>query len=225
LELDLETDEQIRNRFQDISKEIAVTGQSFYHNGWVFGTSGNLSAVVSDEPSLLAITGSGLDKGNLSSEKIILIDREMKVIWGNYRPSAETALHLTLVQEKSCRAVFHTHSIWSTILSQKYEKDGGIWIEGLEMLKSLDGVKTHEHREWIPILKNSQDMDALAIRLKEVLNQTPNIHGFMLSGHGLYTWGKTIQEAKRHVEGIEFILEVHGRMDSLNPKQKKTNKR
>jgi hypothetical protein len=26
------------------------------------------------------------------------------------------------------------------------------------MLKGLDGVTTHEHREWIPILPNSQDM-------------------------------------------------------------------
>ncbi len=206
--------EALKRDFESISVELSRIGAGFYSRGWVMGTSGNLSALVSEDPLLLAITGSGLDKGNLQYDQIILIDREANVLHGKYEPSAETALHITLVNETACRAVFHTHSLWSTVLSKIHEKNGGLWIEGFEMLKSLDGVKTHEHREWIPILRNSQDMGALSQELKEILRDHPGTHGFMLSGHGLYAWGKSLQEAKRHVEGLEFLLEVRGRMES-----------
>lgn len=63
----------------------------------------------------------------------------------------------------------------------------------------------------MPILENSQDMTVLAQQLSALLSEQPNIPGFLLRGHGLYTWGASIQEAKRHVEILEFLLEVTGR--------------
>lgn len=79
------------------------------------------------------------------------------------------------------------------------------------MLKGLEGVTTHEHREWVPIIENSQDMTALAKSVEDTLNQNPQSHAFLLRRHGLYTWGSNIEEAKRHVEILEFLLEVLGR--------------
>jgi methylthioribulose-1-phosphate dehydratase len=81
------------------------------------------------------------------------------------------------------------------------------------MLKGLEGVKTHEHREWIPILENSQDIPALAGRVTEVLERVKDVHGFLLSGHGLYTWGVDMAQARRHVEIFEFLFEVVGRRE------------
>lgn len=79
------------------------------------------------------------------------------------------------------------------------------------MLKGLEGVVTHEHREWLPIIENSQDMHSLAQDVEKVLVEHPEAHGFLLRRHGMYTWGKDISEAKRHVEILEFLLEVIGR--------------
>ncbi len=76
------------------------------------------------------------------------------------------------------------------------------------MLKGLAGVRTHQHREWLPILENSQDMVELADRVSRTLQQSPGIHGFLLKEHGLYTWGVSLEEAKRHVEILEFLMEV-----------------
>jgi methylthioribulose-1-phosphate dehydratase len=76
------------------------------------------------------------------------------------------------------------------------------------MLKGLEGVRTHKHREWLPILENSQDMVELGDRVAKTLQATPGIHGFLLREHGLYTWGASLQEAKRHVEILEFLMEV-----------------
>jgi methylthioribulose-1-phosphate dehydratase len=197
--------------FASLATGLAETARGFYARGWNLGTSGNFSAVLSPEPLRLAITASGLDKGALSVESFLQIDQSGKVLEGAGRPSAETALHLAIVRICGAGAVLHTHSVWSAVLSESFQADGGFFIEGFEMLKGLEGVRTHEHKEWLPILENSQDYDSLARVVEELLRQHPKAHGFLLRRHGLYTWGVDLAAAKRHVEIFEFLFEVMGR--------------
>ena len=187
---------------------MAEIAGGFYARGWVLGTSGNFSAVVARKPLRLAITSTGLDKGSLRPEQFLEMDETANVIRGNGRPSAEALLHLAIVRSVDAGAVLHTHSVWSTVLSGTHARHGGIALEGYEMLKGLAGVATHKHREWLPILENTQDMVELAGRVSRTLGQTPGIHGFLLQEHGLYTWGESLAEAKRHVEILEFLMEV-----------------
>ena len=107
--------------------------------------------------------------------------------------------------------MLHTHSIWNTILSDLFADEGGLAIEGYEMLKGLAGVHSHAHREWLPIINNSQDMPELATTICTVLAEHANAHGFLLHKHGLYSWGNNLREARRHVEILEFLLETCGR--------------
>ncbi len=200
--------------FSETAEELAEIGRAFYTRGWALGTSGNFSAVVKREPLRLAITSSSVDKGQLRAEHILQIDDHAKVLDGSGRPSAETLLHLAVVRLREAAAVLHTHSVWSNILSDAYAADGGLRIEGYEMLKGLEGISTHEHVEWLPIIENSQDMIGLGLAVEEALKQHPSSHGFLLRRHGLYTWGKSIADAKRHVEILEFLLEVRGRVHS-----------
>jgi methylthioribulose-1-phosphate dehydratase len=195
----------------EYAAQLSEIGKNFYTRKWVLGTSGNFSAVISRDPLRLAITASGNDKGNLTSEQIIQIDEAGNVVSGVGKPSDETKLHLVAVRLRDAGAVLHTHSVWSTLLSNAFAKDGGIKISGYEMLKGLAGVKTHEHEEWLPIIENSQDMEQLAATVETVLGKFPDAHGFLLRGHGLYTWGRDLNEAKRHIEIFEFLLEVTGR--------------
>lgn len=197
--------------FTAAATSLASLGPAFYGRGWVLGTSGNFSAVVSRDPLRLAITSSSVDKSTLAADHILLIDEAGNVLEGNGRPSAETLLHLAVVRLRGAGAVLHTHSVWSNILSDANMADGGLIIEGYEMLKGLDGISTHEHREWLPIIENSQDMTKLAASVEEILKEYPLSHAFLLRRHGLYTWGLGIAEAKRHIEILEFLLEVTGR--------------
>lgn len=198
-----------RTTFSELADELAAVGRMVYGRGWALGTSGNFSAVVGRDPVRLAITASGVDKGALTAGHILEIDGAAQVINGEGRPSAETLLHLAVVRIRGAGAVLHTHSIWSNIVSGA-SRDG-LWIEGHEMLKGLDGVTTHEHREWLPVIDNSQDMPSLAHVVERVLDEQPRAHGFLLRRHGLYTWGRDLAEAKRHVEIFEYLLEVTGR--------------
>jgi methylthioribulose-1-phosphate dehydratase len=200
------------------SETLAELGREFHRRGWALGTSGNFSAVIQREPLRVAITASSLDKGRLSADQILEVDTDGRVMsGGSGRPSAETLLHLAIVRTVGAGAVLHTHSVWSTILSDYHIGQSGFFIEGYEMLKGLEGVKTHEHREWVPILENSQEMTSLAAKTRQMLEENPNIHGFLIRRHGLYTWGKDLQEAARHVEIFEFLLESVGRRQMMEP--------
>jgi methylthioribulose-1-phosphate dehydratase len=204
--------------FRDIASALVAISQSFYARGWALGTSGNFSAVLSQDPLRLAITPSGVDKGELNVEQILTIGPEInKTDSLNAKPSAEALLHVAVVRARGAGAVFHTHSVWSTIVSRVHAPAGGVIIEGFEMLKGLEGVKSHEHREWLPIIENSQDMPALAESVSQTLQKHPDSHGFLLKQHGLYTWGENLAQAKRHVEILEFLLETLGRLRVVKP--------
>jgi len=193
-------------------KQLADIGREFYRRGWVLGTSGNFSALTAREPFNLRITASGNEKGELDDTHFLDLDAEGKILQGSGKPSAETQIHLSLYRLlPQMNSVLHTHSVWGTILSDVFFADGEIRIEGYEMLKGLAGVTTHEHKETVPIIENSQDYVVLARNIEKVLLENDGIHGIYLRRHGLYTWGKNVAEAKRHVEIFEFLFEVIGR--------------
>ena len=195
-----------------VAEAVVAVGHRFYGRGWVMGTSGNFSVVVGRSPLRLAITPSAAHKGALTTSQILRIDQEGQPAHGAAgRPSAETALHLEIVRRRSAGAVLHTHSIWSTMLSERHAASHGLAIEDFEMLKGLDGVTTHAHREWVPIVENDQDMSRMALDVGRVLSEHPAAHGFLIRRHGLYTWGRTLAEAERHVEIFEFLFETIGR--------------
>ena len=196
----------------EIAVGLAAVAKGFYGRGWLLGTSGNLSAVVQREPLRIAMSPSGVDKGELKAEQLLSIDENARIVSAHQgKPSDESLLHLRIVKDRGAGAVLHTHSVWNTILSDQYASEGGVTITGYEMLKGLQGVRTHEHTEFLPIIENAQDMPVLAELVGTTLSKHPAAHGFLLRRHGLYSWGQTLAEAKRHIEILEFLLETIGR--------------
>lgn len=188
----------------------------FHMRAWSLATSSNFSIVLSHTPLLLLMTASGKDKSRLKPDDFVILDESLsirpasdKTPTGALAPSAEARLHQVIAQEFQAGAVLHTHSVWSTVLSEKQASNGEIILTGWEMLKALNGITTHESSVVLPIFPNSQDMKEMAETVKQ--HKCQITHGFLLQGHGLYTWGDNIEEAKRHVEALEFLLEVAGR--------------
>jgi methylthioribulose-1-phosphate dehydratase len=208
-----------RQRPAPVASALIAIGRRFYSRGWVLGTSGNFSAVISRDPLRLAITASSVHKGQLRAGDILQCDDQGAAVGrrrvSRRRPSAETLLHLEVARRRGAGAVLHTHSVWTTILSDLHARDQGFSIEGYEMLKGLKGVTSHAHREWIPIVDNDQDMERLAQRVGATLEQHGQAHAFLLRRHGLYTWGDTLAEAERHTEILEFLCETVGRTAQL----------
>jgi methylthioribulose-1-phosphate dehydratase len=194
---------------------LCEIGREFHAKGWSLGTSSNYSVVLSRAPFRLLITASGKDKGRLTNQDFVTVDEDGKLISarGDGKPSAETLLHVAAAKRAGIAAVLHTHSVWATCLSDLFHDRGALTIQGYEMLKGLEGIKTHHHTERVRIFENTQDIASLSLELQKLLAISDETlrFGFLLRRHGLYTWGKDVIEARRHVEIFEFLFEVIGR--------------
>ncbi|HEX7728691.1 MAG TPA: methylthioribulose 1-phosphate dehydratase [Terracidiphilus sp.] len=196
-------------------ESLCATARWCYARGWVPATSGNFSVRLGDR---ILITPSGLDKGQLAPEMLLEVDTDGRALDGVSRPSAETGLHAVVYRRQpQAHAILHVHTIWNTLLSARFAPRGYVPIEGYELLKALSGVATHAHLERVPVLENSQDYAALAAQFDAALEAHPSAHGILLSRHGLYTWGASVAEARRHLEALEFLFEVEGRRLSSFP--------
>jgi len=192
---------------QIAKKEIVDLSHFFYGKGWSSATSSNYSARLSENKIL--VTSSGKDKSKLSDEDLVIVDYSGTPLSGEtQKPSAETLLHCQLYQSSSeINVVLHTHSVYGTILSDYYSAQKKIQIENYEMVKSLKGITTHETTLTIPIFENTQNMQSLCNEINRYMSNSNKIHAYLISGHGLYLWGSDFAEAKRHVEGLEFLFE------------------
>src|SRR5438093_9195078 len=104
-------------------------GAMLWQRGWSVGTSSNYSVVVSREPLELLITASGKDKGRLARHDFVRVAANGKpTVDGQPKSSAETLLHVVAAQQPGVGAVLHTHSIWSTLLSDIFCPQGGLEI-------------------------------------------------------------------------------------------------
>lgn len=201
------------NLSEDDNATALCEAISFIANkGWAPGTGGNFSVVVSEKPLQLLVTKSGVDKHSVSPDELLLVNRSGKVLNSRAKPSAETLLHAMIARVTGASCILHTHTIWNTVISSR-ESGPVLELTGFEMLKGLEGVKSHEHVEKVPMFENSQDIPALARKISARMKKEPDMHGFLLRGHGLYTWGASVAEARRHVEIFEFLFEVYGQLN------------
>ncbi len=183
---------------------------TFESRGWTAATSSNFS-FRDEKTDKLFITRSGLDKQYFTENDFLEIDLTgIPVKEKDAKPSAETLIHTTLYQwDPTLKAVYHTHSPLGTALTFGLPR-GQINFTGLEILKAFRGIKSHEASLDLVIFPNTQDMPSFAATIKDFLSgqDREKCFGFYLAGHGLYTWGETPAEAKRHLEAWEFLIEV-----------------
>ncbi|MEJ2755223.1 MAG: methylthioribulose 1-phosphate dehydratase [Gammaproteobacteria bacterium] len=162
------------------------------------------------------ITRSGCHKGELTEQDLLLVDLSGTPLTDQQTASAETLLHTTLYAlDKHIGAVLHTHSIVSTVLS-RITPPPWISFNGWEMQKSLTGNTTHQDTIRIAVFDNCQNMPMLANALRQRWTETPLAWGFLVRGHGLYSWGDTIESARRHLEGLEFLFACQLELQKLN---------
>ncbi|MGI4747192.1 MAG: methylthioribulose 1-phosphate dehydratase [Janthinobacterium lividum] len=190
--------------------EIVAAGRRMDRHGWVPATAGNISRRLAD--GRIAITRSGCHKGFLTTRDVIEVDLDGRPATIGDRPSAETRLHTDLYRRLlPDGAVIHGHSIAATVLSM-HEPDrrpsDGSWdaieFSGYELLKAFEGQGTHQTSLRLPIYDNDQDIARLAELISPKLGACPM--GYLIRGHGVYVWGRTMDMALARLEGLEFLL-------------------
>lgn len=192
-------------RLQACAVEIARVGAELAALGWTPATSSNFSMRL--DQSHAAVTISGRDKGALTVGDVMVVDLEGRAVGADARPSAETSLHTQLYRRfADIGAVLHTHSRTQTVASRLFAEAGAIRLAGYELLKAITRYGTHEAELQVPVFPNSQDMGELEARVDAWIDTGKPLRAYLIDGHGIYTWGRDMPEAKRHLEALEFML-------------------
>lgn len=192
--------------FLACAEAIATAARVFAQRGWTPATSSNFSMRV--DAAHIAVTISGRDKGRLGAADIMLVDRDGKAVGTSSRPSAETALHMQIYHRvASAGVVLHTHSHVQSVASRLHAPDGAVHLQGWELQKAIAGTSTHEGTLTIPVFPNTQHMPELVAQVDAWLDAGKPLAAYLIDGHGIYTWGRDMAEASRHLEALEFLLD------------------
>jgi len=194
--------------FQQQAQVLVEAGRELYRLGMVPATSGNFSARLDD--GTIAITVSGRHKGRLTIDDIMLIDANGKPL-EDRRPSAETLLHVQIYQRfPEANVILHPHSVNATLLSRLQKSH--LLLQDYELLKAFPGIDSHDCKVTVPVFANDQNIERLAAKVDDHMQHANVIHGYLIAGHGFYTWGKSADDVMRHVEAFEFLFDCELRM-------------
>lgn len=198
---------------EQLAGEIIEAGRFLYGRGWSPATSSNYSARLSDREALLTV--SGKHKGQLGPDDVLATDLAGNSLEPGKKPSAETLLHTQLYAWKpEIGAVLHTHSVNATVLSRLTLSDSLVFSD-YELQKAFSGISTHECQVCVPIFDNDQDIARLVAKVQPWLDANPDCVGYLIRGHGLYTWGPRMSDALRQVEAFEFLFECELKVRAL----------
>jgi len=192
-------------QFAERAEAIAAAGRKLGAQGLTPATSSNFSMRL--DADHLAITISGRDKGALTADDVMVVDRDGNAVGTPARPSAETLLHTQIYSRfAEANAVLHTHSRTQTVASRLYAREGVIRFSGYELQKAIAGHTTHESHIDLPVFPNTQHMPELTEKVDTWIAAGKPLYGYLIDGHGIYTWGRDMAETERHIEAFEFLL-------------------
>lgn len=198
--------------FEQAARALADAGRQLYQQGMVPATSGNFSSRL--EVDRIAITVSGCHKGHLAADDIMIVDLDGRSLDGR-RPSAETALHTQIYKRfDDAGTILHPHSIHATLLSRLLSAP--LKLRDYELLKAFPGITTHDASLLVPVFDNDQDVDRLATNVDAWMETAGPVHGYLIRGHGFYTWGESVADAMRHVEAFDFLFKCELMMQGVS---------
>lgn len=173
---------------------IIEIGKRMYQKNFVAANDGNISCRVGD--NMVWMTPTGVSKGFLTQDMLILVDLDGQVLAGERRPSSEAKMHLRVYRENpAVMGVVHAHPPAATAFAiARKPLDEPIYPE------FLVGLGT------IPVAPyatpgTAQVPDSIAPFCKDY-------KGVLLANHGLLTWGKTLLEGWYRMESVEQFAHI-----------------
>jgi methylthioribulose-1-phosphate dehydratase len=195
--------------------------RGWHQRGYTPATSSNFSCRSAGQG--FWVSRSGVDKTYFSPSDFIPVTSSGQAL-GPDRPSAEAALHADIYSAlPAMQCVAHIHSPAVTALSMQLppglDEEGGWALTGYELQKAFEGIATHEHKLQVPIVPNSQTMVDITQAIEPWLQQWQlGVHppGYIIRGHGLYTWATTLEALERHVEAFEYLATIQLKLANTN---------
>jgi methylthioribose-1-phosphate isomerase len=182
------------NQEQAVRQEICRIGRLMQTKGYIAATDGNISVRIATNRILC--TPSGLNKGDLKPDLLVVVDLNGKLLEGSGRPSSEIGLHLSLYRKCSeIRAVVHSHAPSATAFAL-----AGQALDQPFLTESIMALGP------IPLAPYATPgTEAVGIAAAEFC---PACNGVLLAHHGAVTWGEDLQQAWFRMDSLEHTATI-----------------
>ena len=181
--------------FEQQREEVCEICHLLYQRGYVVSNDGNVS--LRAEEGKILITPSGVGKGRMTPEMLVVCDLEGNVLEGERYPSSESKMHLMIYRERAdVMSVVHAHPPVSTAfaicrrpLKERYLS---------EMVAGLGEVPVTE----FAMLSTNEVAESVR----------PFVHdhnAVLLANHGSLAWGHTLLSAFDRLETVEQTAKVY----------------
>jgi L-fuculose-phosphate aldolase len=176
-----------------VRENIIKVSKLMYDKGMVTAYEGNVSMLYEDK---VYITPSGICKGYLAQDMIVVTDLMGNVLEGMYKPSSEIKLHLAAYKSKSnIRSVIHAHSPYATayaIANKPIETKAYT-----EMIALFDKIPLARY--------GTPSTDQISIGFEEYIDKYDII---LLANHGIVTVGTDLYNAFFKLEAAESMAKT-----------------
>lgn len=177
---------------------LVAAGRRLAAGGLVVGTAGNLSVRAGEH---VVVTGSGTDLGELTPERLSVVDRDGAVVAGDPRPTSELPLHLAIYAHTDAAAIAHAHSMSSIAVGLTHDVLPPVHYATL----LLGGV-----------VRVAPYATFGTTRLADgVLAALTGRSAALLRNHGSVAFGGSVEEACERLELVEWLAEVYRRAAAL----------
>jgi L-fuculose-phosphate aldolase len=180
---------------RDLREEIVEIGRRLYERGYIVASDGNISARM-PESGRIVMTPTGVCKGFLTPEMLVIVDAEGRKLEGTLAPSSELAMHLEIYRQRpDVHAVVHAHPPCGT----------GFAAAGLSLDKPLvsEIVLT---LGCIPLAgygtPSTQELVAA------IAPYVPHYNALLLANHGALTYGPDLETAYFRMETLEHFARI-----------------
>lgn len=201
----------MKSNLSSLKQEIVDIGKRLYNRGYVASNDGNLSIRLDSEKVL--ITPTGVSKGFMKPDDLIVVDLDGKVINGKRKHSSESNMHLQIYRDRpDVGGVCHTHAPYATSFAV-----AGIPLDLMILPEVIITLGT------IPLVEygatGTEDL------YRSISNYVKDYDAFLLANHGVLAVGNNLlsayhkMETVEHAAHIQFLASQLGKIKTLNKKQ------
>ncbi len=181
----------------ELREQVVQVGMEALDRGIVHGTAGNMS-IRDPETGLIAISPSGIPYPDVTPADVVIVNDEGEVVDGRRKPSSETPLHTMVMRARpDIRAIVHTHSHYSTVVSCMRPYLPPILTEVCLVVGARVPVTRYG-------LTGTPDFGESVIEVLE-----PESRAIILKNHGLICFGESFDAALGIAEVVEEAARVY----------------
>ncbi len=191
---------------EQLKKEVTAANLELVKQNLVIYTWGNVSG-IDRKQNLIVIKPSGVAYGELTPEKMVVLDLDGSVVQGELAPSSDTPTHLELYRRfPKIGGICHTHSLWATIWAQAARPipcrgtTHADYFYGeipcTRPLTKAEVAEDYEKNTGVVIAKQFNDINY------------EEIPAVLVAEHGPFSWGKDAKEAVHNSVVLERLAQM-----------------